>query len=60
MSDVIKFISGTTPKEGNAVLRATVGGYSTILEANLPDNPVEMSGYLDTRFDEVTYYTAGP
>jgi hypothetical protein len=66
MSDVIKFINGSTPNEGNAILRAAPkgcavhgSGEATILDLGLTDNPAGMSGYLDTRFDEITYYTTG-
>lgn len=56
--DAIKYIDASRgDREGNAVTRVTVTGYSQVLDKSSNTSIVAMSGKLDTRFDEIRYYT---
>lgn len=56
--DAIKYIDASRgDREGNAVTKTTVTGYSQVLDKHSNTCMVAMSGKLDTRFDEIRYYT---
>lgn len=56
--DAIKYIDNSRgDREGNAVTKTTVTGYSQVLDKHSNTSMVALSGKLDTRFDEVRYYT---
>jgi hypothetical protein len=56
--DAIKYINPNRgDREGNAITHVTPIGSSQILDKHSNTCMVAMSGILNTRFDEVRYYT---
>lgn len=56
--DAIKYINASRgDREGNAIVRVTTTGATQTLDKHSNTCMVAMSGILNTRFDEVRYYT---
>lgn len=56
--DAIKYINVSRgDREGNAIVKVTITGATQILDKHSNTCMVAMSGKLDTRFDEIRYYT---
>lgn len=58
MAGSIKLINASNPpKQGTAVVRVTADGTKYTINPKPADNPVALSGVLNSRFTQVNYYS---